>query len=56
MLFPQLFELFVQLLVPRVQHEDLEGERGGADDEVGEGEAAGEPHDWGRRSRLLGNR
>lgn len=33
--------------MPRVEHEDLEAEGGGADDEVCEGEAAGDEHGGG---------
>ena len=40
----ELLELLIKLLVPGVQHADLEGERGAGDDEVGEGEAAGDQH------------
>lgn len=38
----QLLEIFIELVVPRVQDEDLEGEGGGCDDEVGDGETAGD--------------
>lgn len=37
-------EFVVELVVPRVEDEDLEGQGGGGDAEVGEGDEAGEDH------------
>lgn len=42
MLLLQVLEALIQLLVPGIQDKDLEGESGGCDEEVGEGDAAGD--------------
>ena len=42
MLVLELLKAGVELLVPRVQDEDLEAQRRGGDDEVGQGDEAGD--------------
>lgn len=38
------FEVIVQLLVPRVQHTNLEAERRAGDNKVGDGQGARDDH------------
>lgn len=50
----EVLKVLRQLLVPRVQDEDLEAERRGGDEEVGQRDGARHPHGGGGVVRMRG--